>query len=180
MLQRVSSDISFDKYELVVTIHSASLNSCWKRTTICKINTRYTTMMTMKRKFLETSVAIDNCFFCAFLSNIFQFKKISTNISCCKSHPFPFLSLLFLKISFLYPPPFFRRTCCREKEARKKPYTRTHVYVTRSNTSYRTNIRENRECDFGATSLTLCISLDFCQYACGILKVDEKCPRGRN
>lgn len=126
MLQRVSSDISFDKYELVVTIHSASLNSCWKRTTICKINTRYTTMMTMKRKFLETSVAIDNCFFCAFLPNVFQFKKISTNISCCKSHPFPFLSLLFLKFRFFILLLFFD---VRVVGKRKPERSRTHAHM---------------------------------------------------
>lgn len=126
MLQRVSSDISFDKYELVVTIHSASLNSCWKRTTICKINTRYTTMMTMKRKFLETSVAIDNCFFCAFLPNVFQFKKISTNISCSKSHPFPFLSLLFLKFRFFILLLFFD---VRVVGKRKAERSRTHAHM---------------------------------------------------
>lgn len=109
----------------------------------------------MKRKFRETSAVIDNWFFPS------QYFPVQKKVS--------FLSLLFFKISFLYPPPF-RRTCCR-KEFK-------HQLSNENSRELCSHAVRFRLCR--ATSLTLRISLPrFSQwpYACGILKGDEKCPR---
>lgn len=160
--KRAASIFLSSKYECMHndSFDSASSNSlCWERTTwmdghVCKANTIYhNRRWNVNFAKHRLSSIIDS-----FPPNIFQFKK---KVS--------FLSLLFFKISFLYPPPF-RRTCCR-KEFK-------HQLSNENSRELCSHAVRFRLCR--ATSLTLRISLPrFSQwpYACGILKGDEKCPR---